>query len=65
VIHAFGHGHLGLTLAPITARLVAELIGGRGDPPVSPRLRRTGSPDAAGGASPGVLRRLACSFNGQ
>ncbi|MFD1983823.1 NAD(P)/FAD-dependent oxidoreductase [Mesorhizobium newzealandense] len=32
VIHAFGHGHLGLTLAPITARLVAELIGGRGHP---------------------------------
>ncbi|MFD2051711.1 NAD(P)/FAD-dependent oxidoreductase [Mesorhizobium calcicola] len=32
VIHAFGHGHLGLTLAPITARLVVELIGGRGDP---------------------------------
>ncbi|MER8366545.1 FAD-dependent oxidoreductase [Mesorhizobium sp. M1348] len=32
VIHAFGHGHLGLTLAPITARLVAELIIGRGDP---------------------------------
>ncbi|MER9891796.1 FAD-binding oxidoreductase [Mesorhizobium sp. M0119] len=32
VIHAFGHGHLGLTLAPITARLVAELISGRGDP---------------------------------
>ncbi|MER8727464.1 FAD-dependent oxidoreductase [Mesorhizobium sp. M0213] len=32
VIHAFGHGHLGLTLAPITARLVAELITGRGDP---------------------------------
>ena len=29
VIHAFGHGHLGLTLAPITARLVAALIGGR------------------------------------
>ncbi|MER9347572.1 FAD-dependent oxidoreductase [Mesorhizobium sp. M0227] len=32
VIHAFGHGHLGLTLAPITARLVADLIGGRGGP---------------------------------
>ncbi|AZO00606.1 FAD-binding oxidoreductase [Mesorhizobium sp. M9A.F.Ca.ET.002.03.1.2] len=32
VIHAFGHGHLGLTLAPITARLVADLVGGRGDP---------------------------------
>lgn len=30
VIHAFGHGHLGLTLAPITARLVADLIAGRG-----------------------------------
>ncbi|TIN18090.1 MAG: FAD-binding oxidoreductase, partial [Mesorhizobium sp.] len=32
VFHAFGHGHLGLTLAPITARLVADLIAGRGDP---------------------------------
>ncbi|MER9442762.1 hypothetical protein NKI79_15370 [Mesorhizobium sp. M0340] len=32
VIHAFGHGHLGLTLAPITVRLVAELIIGPGDP---------------------------------
>lgn len=31
VIHAFGHGHLGLTLAPITARLIADLIAGRGD----------------------------------
>lgn len=31
VIHAFGHGHLGLTLAPITARLIAELIAGSGD----------------------------------
>ncbi|CCV15137.1 FAD-dependent oxidoreductase [Mesorhizobium sp. STM 4661] len=31
VIHAFGHGHLGLTLAPIKARLVAGLIGGSGD----------------------------------
>lgn len=31
VIHAFGHGHLGLTLAPITARLVADLIAGRCD----------------------------------
>lgn len=29
VIHAFGHGHIGLTLAPITARLVADLIAGR------------------------------------
>lgn len=29
VIHAFGHGHIGLTLAPITARLVAALVAGR------------------------------------
>ena len=28
VIYAFGHGHLGLTLAPITARLVAEVVHG-------------------------------------
>jgi D-amino-acid dehydrogenase len=26
VIHAFGHGHLGVTLAPITARIVADLV---------------------------------------
>jgi D-hydroxyproline dehydrogenase len=29
VIHAFGHGHIGLTLAPITAQLVADLIARR------------------------------------
>ncbi len=28
VIHAFGHGHLGVTLAPVTARMVAGLIDG-------------------------------------
>jgi D-amino-acid dehydrogenase len=28
VIHAFGHGHLGLTQAATTARLVADLIDG-------------------------------------
>jgi D-amino-acid dehydrogenase len=29
VIHAYGHGHIGLTLAPITARLVAAVVAGR------------------------------------
>ena len=29
VIHAYGHGHLGLTLAPVTARIVAALIARR------------------------------------
>jgi D-amino-acid dehydrogenase len=28
VIHAFGHGHVGLTLGGITGRLVAELGSG-------------------------------------
>lgn len=28
VIHAFGHGHIGVTLAPVTARIVAGLLSG-------------------------------------
>jgi glycine/D-amino acid oxidase-like deaminating enzyme len=29
VIHAFGHGHLGVTMAPMTAGIVADLVAGR------------------------------------
>ena len=29
IVYAFGHGHLGLTLGPITGRLVADLVAGR------------------------------------
>ena len=29
VIYAFGHGHLGLTQAAATARIVADLMAGR------------------------------------
>lgn len=29
VIHAYGHGHIGLTLAPITATIVADLVADR------------------------------------
>ena len=29
VIHAYGHGHLGVTMAPVTARIVADLLAGR------------------------------------
>jgi D-amino-acid dehydrogenase len=41
IIHAFGHGHVGLTAAPMTARLVADLAAGRKPPfdltPYSPK----------------------------
>lgn len=33
VIYAFGHGHLGVTTAPVTARHVLALIEGRGEAP--------------------------------
>lgn len=32
VIHAYGHGHIGLTLAPVTAAMVAAAIAGRDHP---------------------------------
>ena len=28
VIYAFGHGHIGMTSAPMTGKLVAELVSG-------------------------------------
>ena len=41
VIHAFGHGHLGVTLAPVTARMVAAIIDGH-DPGPAARACRPG-----------------------
>ncbi len=39
VLMAFGHGHIGLTLAPVTARLIADSIAGRApDPAYAPML---------------------------
>jgi D-amino-acid dehydrogenase len=35
IILAFGHGHLGLTLAPVTARMVGAIVAGR-HPSVAP-----------------------------
>jgi glycine/D-amino acid oxidase-like deaminating enzyme len=41
VIYAFGHGHLGITLAGVTARMTADLIDGR-RPVVDPSAYRPG-----------------------
>jgi D-amino-acid dehydrogenase len=38
VVLATGHGMLGVTLGPLTGRLVADLIAGRADHPALPRL---------------------------
>ena len=39
ILLAFGHGHLGLTLAPVTARIIAALIDGAPPPvPLAPYL---------------------------
>jgi len=38
VIFATGHGMLGVTLAPLTGRLVADLVAGRADHPALDRL---------------------------
>lgn len=29
IVHAFGHGHVGLAAGPITGTLVADLVAGR------------------------------------
>ncbi len=29
VLLAFGHGHIGLTLAPVTAEIIADMLAGR------------------------------------
>jgi len=32
VIYAFGHGHIGMTAAPMTGKIVADLVAGRPPP---------------------------------
>ncbi|WP_374437047.1 NAD(P)/FAD-dependent oxidoreductase [Tabrizicola sp.] len=39
VILAFGHGHLGVTMAPVTARIVTDLIQGRDPGPAARACR--------------------------
>ncbi len=29
ILHAYGHGHIGLTLAPVTAQIIAALVAGK------------------------------------
>jgi D-amino-acid dehydrogenase len=41
VVHAFGHGHVGLASGPVTGRLVADLVGGRA-PCIDPGPYRAG-----------------------
>jgi D-amino-acid dehydrogenase len=41
VLHAFGHGHVGLAAAPATAELVADLLTGR-SPAIDPQPYRPG-----------------------
>ena len=36
VVHAFGHGHIGLASGPMTGRLVADLIGQKNEPLIDP-----------------------------
>ena len=41
VIHAFGHGHIGMAAGPLTGRLVADLVAGR-TPVIDPHPYRPG-----------------------
>ena len=41
VVHAFGHGHIGLAAGPLTGRLVADLVAGR-EPVIDPAPYRAG-----------------------
>ena len=36
IVHAFGHGHIGLAAGPLTGRLVADIVGGA-PPVIDPR----------------------------
>ncbi|AJE46870.1 NAD(P)/FAD-dependent oxidoreductase [Celeribacter indicus] len=62
VIHAFGHGHVGLASAPATAEIVADLLAGRPparDPaPFSPRRFRRFSARQKSDACPTQIRQL-------
>ena len=43
VIYAFGHGHVGMTSAPMTGKIVADLVAGRPPRSISPRSHPLGS----------------------
>lgn len=42
LLYAFGHQHLGLTLGPVTARIVADMVAGQGLGPAAFDLSRFG-----------------------
>jgi hypothetical protein len=59
VVHAFGHGHVGMTGAPMTGKVIADLVSGR-PPSTFPRSAPPGSRDPV--ASPSLRRQhAACS----
>ena len=63
VIYAFGHGHLGMTGAPMTATLVSELIAGDKTSiditPFAPTRFGTGKSDDTGSAKPPLRQNAA------